>query len=46
MHDETGATAIEYGLIMGLIALAMIAAVKQLGTSISGKFNVISNDLT
>jgi pilus assembly protein Flp/PilA len=46
MRDETGATAIEYSLIAALIAVAMIVAVKKVGTSLSAQFNTISNDLT
>jgi pilus assembly protein Flp/PilA len=44
--DQSGATAIEYGLIAGLIAVVIIAAVTKLGTSISAKFGVIANNLT
>jgi len=44
--DESGATAIEYGLIAGLIAVVIITAVQTLGTRISGKFNAIANNLS
>ena len=37
--DETGATAIEYGLIAALIAVVIISAVTALGTTIKTKFN-------
>ncbi len=43
--DEDGATAIEYGLIAALIAVAIIAAVRTLGTSLSGTFNSVNNEL-
>lgn len=43
--DETGATAIEYGLIATGIAIAIIAAVKGVGTKLSGTFNTISGSL-
>lgn len=43
--DETGATAIEYGLIATGIALAIIAAVKGVGTKLSGTFNSVSTSL-
>ena len=43
--DETGATAIEYGLIATGIAIAIIAAVKGVGTKLSGTFNTISGPL-
>jgi len=37
--DESGATAIEYGLIAALIAVVIISAVTALGTTIKAKFN-------
>lgn len=43
MRDESGATAIEYGLIAGLIAVVIIAAVTLLGTDIQAVFTSISN---
>lgn len=39
--DESGATAIEYGLIAALIAIAIIASVGALGTAISDKFTYV-----
>jgi pilus assembly protein Flp/PilA len=45
MKDESGATAIEYGLIAAGISLAIIAAVNGLGTNLSGKFTSINNSL-
>lgn len=44
-NDESGATAIEYGLIAGLIGVVIIAAVTSVGTSISAKFNSVSGAL-
>ncbi len=44
--DVSGVTAIEYGLIAGLIAVVIIAAVTTLGTNISNKFNVIAANLS
>lgn len=41
-RDETGATAIEYGLIAGLIAVAIIAALTMLGGNLSGIFSGIA----
>ena len=38
LSDETGATAIEYGLIAAGIALAIIGAVNSLGTTLNGTF--------
>ena len=43
IDDESGATAIEYGLIAGLIAVAVIAALTTLGDSLEGLFNSISD---
>ena len=43
--NSKGATAIEYGLIAALIAVAAIAAMQGLGTSVSGTFNRISGKL-
>ncbi|MFN0045843.1 MAG: Flp family type IVb pilin [Sphingorhabdus sp.] len=43
--NEDGATAIEYGLIAALIALAAIIAFTSLGLNLAGIFNRISNAL-
>ena len=45
LSDQSGATAIEYGLIAAGIALAIITAVNSVGTALSGKFTTISNSL-
>jgi len=42
-RDQAGATAIEYGLIAALIAVVIIGAVTTLGTTLSAKFNLITN---
>ena len=44
--DESGATAIEYGLIAALIAVAIIAALTTLGSSLQTTFSSVSNKLT
>jgi pilus assembly protein Flp/PilA len=44
--DDSGATAIEYGLIAGLIAVVIIGALSALGTNVSTKFNAIANNLS
>jgi len=44
-NDESGATAIEYGLIAALIAVGIIVAATTLGGSLSGLFNRISTKL-
>ncbi|WP_411291408.1 Flp family type IVb pilin [Sphingorhabdus sp.] len=43
--NEDGATAIEYGLIAALIAVAAITAMTSLGTNLSGTFNKVSNSV-
>ena len=44
VKDEAGVTAIEYGLIAAGIAIVILAAVKNVGTNLSGTFaNVASN---
>jgi pilus assembly protein Flp/PilA len=45
LSDESGATAIEYGLIAAGISLAIIAIVNSLGTNISDKFTSINTSL-
>jgi pilus assembly protein Flp/PilA len=44
--DESGATAIEYGLIAALIAVAIIAAVGALGGKLKGTFDSVNDELT
>jgi pilus assembly protein Flp/PilA len=43
--DESGATAIEYGLIAAGIALAIIAAVNGLGSKLNTKFTSVNSSL-
>jgi pilus assembly protein Flp/PilA len=45
IKDESGATAIEYGLIAAGIALAIIAAVQGVGTKMSSTFDKVSTGL-
>jgi len=45
VKDESGATAIEYGLIAAGISLAIIAAVTGLGTNLGSKFTSINTSL-
>lgn len=42
VNDESGATAIEYGLIAALIAIAIIAGARALGTALNNKFTAIA----
>jgi pilus assembly protein Flp/PilA len=44
--DQSGVTAIEYGLIAGLIAVVIISAITTLGTRLSAKFNAIAANLS
>lgn len=46
LRDEDGVTAIEYGLIAGLVAVVIIVALTTLGTDLTGLFNRISGKLT
>jgi len=45
VKDESGATAIEYGLIAAGISLAIIGVVDGLGTKLNTKFTAINNSL-
>ena len=45
VKDESGATAIEYGLIAAGISLAIILAVNTLGTTLNAKFTSINSSL-
>jgi pilus assembly protein Flp/PilA len=44
-RNESGATAIEYGLIAGLVSVVIIGAVTTVGTDVSGVFGKISTGL-
>lgn len=46
IQNESGATAIEYGLIAGLIAVVIITSVTAIGTRMTAKFTTISNSLS
>jgi pilus assembly protein Flp/PilA len=43
--NESGATAIEYGLIVALIAVVIIGAVTAVGTNLSAKFNTVASSI-
>jgi len=45
VRDESGATAIEYGLIAALVSVAAIVALQTLGGSLSSIFSVVSSNL-
>ena len=45
IHDEAGATAVEYGLIAALIAVAAVAALTTIGVNLSATFNKVATKL-
>jgi len=45
LRDESGATAIEYGLIAALIAVVIIGAVTTVGTNLSGTFTTVAGSI-
>jgi pilus assembly protein Flp/PilA len=45
LKNESGATAIEYGLIAAGISIAIIVTVNQLGTTLNSKFDSVSSQL-
>jgi pilus assembly protein Flp/PilA len=45
IHDEEGATALEYGLLAALIASVIMLAVTELGTTLKGKFEAIKTGM-
>ena len=44
-RNESGATAVEYGLIIALIAVVSVGTIKTIGTNINTKLNVINSNL-
>jgi pilus assembly protein Flp/PilA len=45
VKDESGATAIEYGLIAALISVALITGASTLGNALNNQFNEVSKEL-
>jgi pilus assembly protein Flp/PilA len=45
LKDESGATAIEYGLIAALISITIIAAAQSISTGVKGKFNTVATEV-
>jgi pilus assembly protein Flp/PilA len=45
VRDESGATAIEYGLIAALIAVVIITALQTVGTNLTATFNSVATKL-
>jgi len=46
IEDESGATAIEYGLIAALIAVGMIVGAGTLGDKINAKFSAVATEIS
>ena len=46
LNDQSGATAIEYGIIVSLIAIVVIVGATNVGVNINAKFNNIAGKLT
>ena len=46
LRDESGATAIEYSLFLGLIVLAISASIGNLGQSVGSMWNAVSAEVT
>ncbi|MEI8178292.1 Flp family type IVb pilin [Aestuariivirga sp.] len=46
LRDDSGATAIEYGLLAALIAVVIIGAVRTVGTSLSSVFTNVSTNIS
>jgi pilus assembly protein Flp/PilA len=45
IRDEEGASAVEYGLLVALIAAVIIVSVTAIGTNLSGKFTTVAGKL-
>ena len=45
LKDESGATAIEYGLIAALVAVVLVTALTAMGTKLAGTFDNVSSKL-
>jgi pilus assembly protein Flp/PilA len=45
LKNESGATAIEYGLIAALVAVVLVTALSAMGTKLSGTFDTVSQKL-
>ena len=46
IEDESGATAIEYGLIAALISVGIIAGAKTVGTNVNAKFTTVGTAIS
>jgi len=46
LKDKRAATAVEYGLILALVFLAMVVSLRQVATATTGMWNHVSNEVT
>lgn len=46
MNDESGATAIEYGLIAAIVGIGIIAGLKQVSSALDGTFTKVQSELS
>jgi pilus assembly protein Flp/PilA len=46
LNDDSGATAIEYGLVAGLVSVAILVSLSGLGTTISDGYDLVNDSLT
>jgi len=46
LHDESGATAIEYGLMAALISVALIGGARVIGQSLDNQFNTVATEVS
>ena len=46
LRDESGVTAIEYGIIASLVAIAALTAMRGLGTKLSSNFSTVASNLS
>jgi pilus assembly protein Flp/PilA len=46
MHEESGVTAMEYGLLAGLIAVVIIRSIASVGIALQGKFNAVASNMS
>lgn len=46
LKDDSGATAIEYGLIAGLVSVVAITALSKMGVALTGLFDTVEGELS
>ncbi|MCI5077795.1 MAG: Flp family type IVb pilin [Oricola sp.] len=45
LHDKTGATAVEYGVIAGIISVALVTGATAIGSTLNAKFNLVGTTI-